>query len=669
MNTIRADQIYHYFFLQYKFDWFFKHKFIPFFRYPNRSFSNPSAKIHHSYLYIIDINWINNWKKQTNYEHVKKILEEMANFEDEVEIKKEIKEKLENMKLTGEIENSQLKLPPMNNQSYGKAFFNKLILNRDTLDCLVDENTFNLFQKYSNNYSKTSKIKGYILDKIIFFLFEDIYIIKVLFYKEKEDIIQLILDFNETLNINFNSYNILNPNFNAGWDKKGLKLNDYEYKTILKIDNSQTIIDEFLKIDFEKENKIYFFSETQEIYYTLKKCNYKDLFESNLEKNEINLNNEHLPKLVGLRNVGATCYMNATLQCLINTESLTKYLLNESIFTIIINNCKLYELTSSYCEVLSNCCRNNIKCYSPKKFKVVISEKNPLFSGIQANDSKDLIDFLLEEMNNELKQLEFVKFSNDNINFNYSKIDQSNKELSLNYFKLMTQKQNKSIISKTFFILTENITKCLGCNETKYNYQVMSYLEFYLQSVYDFAIKNKNTQAFKRRRVDLYSCFSQYFEPTYFNGNNQIYCTSCKKLKDGINYNKLYSLPPTLILTFNRGIGNAYDCIVDFPQTLNLEPFVQNKTNYLYKLKSVITHLGPSGITGHYIAFIRHFIDGKWYCYNDSTVSLCMNQENDFNNGTPYILFYQSTNGENNFLFDESDSTMNRNYNLINNIK
>jgi hypothetical protein len=277
MNVnIKAEQIYYYFFLQYKFDWFFKHKFIPFFRYPNKSFSNPSGFNIQNNLYIIDINWINNWKKQINYAHVKKILEEMSNFEDKNEIQKEIKEKLENMKLTGEIVNSEIKLPPMNNQSYGKTFFNKLILDRDALDCLVDEKTFNLFTKYSYDYSKTYKIKGYIFDKIIFFLFENIYIIKILFYKEKEGIIQLIADFNETLNINFKSYNIFNPNFNAGWDKKGIKLKDYENK-IMKIDNSQKIIDEFIKINFERENKVYFFGNTQEIYYTLKKCNYKDL--------------------------------------------------------------------------------------------------------------------------------------------------------------------------------------------------------------------------------------------------------------------------------------------------------------------------------------------------------------------------------------------------------
>ena len=56
----------------------------------------------------------------------------------------------------------------------------------------------------------------------------------------------------------------------------------------------------------------------------------------------------------GLENVGATCYMNATIQCLAHVERLTKYLLaNENIQNILSNKNK-YMLTNSYIEVLMN---------------------------------------------------------------------------------------------------------------------------------------------------------------------------------------------------------------------------------------------------------------------------------------------------------------------------
>ena len=45
---------------------------------------------------------------------------------------------------------------------------------------------------------------------------------------------------------------------------------------------------------------------------------------------------------------------------------------------------------------------NKINDYILNDFKNIISEMNPLFPGIQANDSKDLVLLLMEAMHNEL---------------------------------------------------------------------------------------------------------------------------------------------------------------------------------------------------------------------------------------------------------------------------
>ena len=44
------------------------------------------------------------------------------------------------------------------------------------------------------------------------------------------------------------------------------------------------------------------------------------------------------PTLIGLNNIGATCFMNSTLQCLSQTKELTSYFLNKKNKTRIINN-------------------------------------------------------------------------------------------------------------------------------------------------------------------------------------------------------------------------------------------------------------------------------------------------------------------------------------------
>ena len=199
--------------------------------------------------------------------------------------------------------------------------------------------------------------------------------------------------------------------------------------------------------------------------------------------------------------------MNATLQCLINIDALTRYLLVESNYMTIMSNINIYELTSCYCELLLKvCCKEKNKSYKPIKFKEIISRKNPLFQGIQANDSKDLINFLLEEMNGELQHLN----NNNNMNdyFDSFNPNQTNKYQILECFKIMIKKNNKSIISKIFYILMENTTKCQMCNIKKYNYQVSFFLEFPLETIYKFCIDN-NISINKNNRIciPIFACF------------------------------------------------------------------------------------------------------------------------------------------------------------------
>ena len=61
----------------------------------------------------------------------------------------------------------------------------------------------------------------------------------------------------------------------------------------------------------------------------------------------------------------------------------------------------------------------------------------------------------------------------------------------------------------------------------------------------------------------------------------------------------------------------------------------------MYELYGVICHIGPSSMSGHFVAYCRNRMDDKWYLYNDGFVTPC-NTKNQYKNGMPYILFYRA---------------------------
>ena len=365
-----------------------------------------------------------------------------------------------------------------------------------------------------------------------------------------------------------------------------------------------------------------------------------DLKEKQLMDLEKILKGEQDPILKGLNNIGATCYMNASLQCFSNSKKLTEYFL------------KHYQkdpnktMANEYYEVLKNLWNkdDNEKAYSPNSFKDVLSKENPLFAGIAANDSKDLINFLLERFHQELNVVNNINNINNDSNINQP--DQTNEQLMLKLFLDEFKEKFNSIISTLFYGILETKSQCQGCNVIKFNFQVYSFLEFPLEQVNQYFFnKGKRpllTAEGKNPDVDLYECFEYNGKIDLMTGENQMFCNQCNKLCNAYYSTILYSGSNYLIINLNRGKGAVYECNVIFPEQLNLFNFFTFKQGItVYELYAVICHLGPSSMEGHFVAYCRNRIDNKWYLYNDAIVTLCTRAQ-QYTDGMPYILFYKA---------------------------
>ena len=333
------------------------------------------------------------------------------------------------------------------------------------------------------------------------------------------------------------------------------------------------------------------------------------------------------PILIGLQNIGATCYMNATLQCFSHIDRLKYYLLDEYIYNELLKEKDTTKkLSFAFAEVLKNLYDENSikKYYAPEHFKQVISEMNPLFQGIAANDSKDLIIFMLEKMHNELNTKKGNNIINNQVpnpcDFNAVYLDFIN-----DY-----QNQNDSIITQEFYGFNNIISSCSKCTNIIHNVQTYNILIFPLEEVRKFKNYNEN-------KVSIMDCFD-YNQKTYIYPS--YYCIFCRENCPTYSQTRLVDTPKTLIIILNRGRGLQFNVDIAFDQYLDIKNYVYNQQSpYYYELVGMLCHYGTNDMGGHFIAFCKDSTDGNWYKFNDAIVSSSSFEEVR-NSGMPYVLFY-----------------------------
>ena len=274
--------------------------------------------------------------------------------------------------------------------------------------------------------------------------------------------------------------------------------------------------------------------------------------------------------------------------------------------------------------------------YRPNSLKNIIGSKDALFVGNEAQDAKDLLLFLIETMNAELNG-GISPIYNDILRLRIDARDQMKiKQTFLNDFN----RKNFSPFSKILYGFCQSCSSCQRCNTKRYTYECFNSLIFSLSEIKYHISRCDNNNS---HILNLSDCFEFYQKYEIFEGDNQILCPDCNSMENNCIQRKIDITPPVLIIVLDRGPNNMnFQERFDFDEYLDLNNFVTNNTNNYtqYFLSGVITHIGESGLSGHYIAFCKMDIQSPWYSYSDSSVKKCQDQREIFKTGVPYILFY-----------------------------
>ncbi|XP_054279860.1 ubiquitin carboxyl-terminal hydrolase 15-like [Macrosteles quadrilineatus] len=148
----------------------------------------------------------------------------------------------------------------------------------------------------------------------------------------------------------------------------------------------------------------------------------------------------------------------------------------------------------------------------------------------------------------------------------------------------------------------------------------------------------------------LEDCLTLFTTTEKLGENNAWHCPRCNMKKRATKKLDLWKLPNILIFhlkrfAFNETRKEKLDTKVEFPLTgLNIDHYVVNKhkENLIYDLIGVCNHY-EFLMSGHYTANCKSFRDGKWYCFNDNSVTPI--SASSVQSESAYVLFYQRRQG------------------------
>ncbi|KAM3161521.1 Ubiquitinyl hydrolase 1 [Lachancea thermotolerans] len=167
-------------------------------------------------------------------------------------------------------------------------------------------------------------------------------------------------------------------------------------------------------------------------------------------------------------------------------------------------------------------------------------------------------------------------------------------------------------------------------------------------------LKNEKLEEAKRqrqhegeRRISLFDCLKLFSKPEVLSAADSWYCPTCREHRQATKQIQLWNSPDILTIHLKRfesrhSFSDKISDVVDFPICgLNMSDHLvceDAEQNNLYDLVAVDNHYGGLG-GGHYTAFAKNPVDGKWYYFDDSRVSETDPETSV--SGAAYLLFYR----------------------------
>eukprot|EP00299_Pterocystis_sp_00344_P013891 c684_g1_i2.p1 GENE.c684_g1_i2~~c684_g1_i2.p1 ORF type:complete len:537 (+),score=104.39 c684_g1_i2:51-1613(+) len=326
--------------------------------------------------------------------------------------------------------------------------------------------------------------------------------------------------------------------------------------------------------------------------------------------------------LVGLRNLGNTCYLNSILQCLHKTPNIHDVLSSvrspePSVAAEFVQTMEQMQQAAELAVI------------SPTSLKREIGRRNRRFASSQQQDSQEFLRVLLDMLHEDCNRNKGKRLSPIDEKILDEMEDRKKSRTCFDRYR----EQNDSPFSAMFCGQLKSSVVCEKCRFVSTCFDVFWDLSLPIPA---------------RRHVTLEECLGLFTQEEVLDGSEKVRCAKCKKPQRCTKAFKICRLPNILVLHLKRfsahhSYSDKVQTPITFPKTLDLSNFValtDGSSSCYYECFGVSNHIGSTVSSGHYTAHCLHPTQKRWYLYDDSRVreedwrSICQSNQEAF------VLFY-----------------------------
>lgn len=360
--------------------------------------------------------------------------------------------------------------------------------------------------------------------------------------------------------------------------------------------------------------------------------------------------------MTGLKNMGNSCYMNSSLQCLSATIPLARFLLDGS-YKKAINRVNPLGTQGALAEAFAQLIRvmwsEQYTFVSPVTFREAITRFAPAFRGCDQHDAQEFLAFLLDGLHEDLN---YVKQKPPPVEMTAERereLETLPQQIASVKEWAIYRERNDSLIVDWFQGQFRNKLTCLTCGKTSTTYNAFLYLSLPIPP----APRGGGA------KVTLAQCLDAFTRDEILDKADAWHCPRCNKPRRATKKLTISRLPQVLLIhlkrfSFKGPFTDKIETNVTFPTSnLDLTNYMppplppgavpkgmpvsaSQQPPYVYDLYGATHHFGSlSG--GHYTATIRTQGENgepQWMYCDDSRIT--KSDDRQIHTPSTYILWW-----------------------------